>query len=89
MRKYWKNNLDISVQYANVKKVYPQFKTSILKDSLSVKGVIKPTPRSSAYHFKLRYYVGKRPKVKIIKPELKRNFKNDKIPHVYSGNELC
>ena len=89
MIKYWKNNLTIAVQYANVKKQYPQFKKSMVKNSLFVEGDIKPTPRSITYHFKLRYYVGKRPKIKIIKPELKRNFKNERIPHVYSGNELC
>lgn len=38
MRKYWKNNLSIAVQYANVKKQYPQFKISMVKDSLLVKG---------------------------------------------------
>jgi len=89
VRKYWKNNLAIPVQYANVKKEYPQFKTSILKDSLLIKGDLQPTPRSCTYQFKIRYYVGKRPKIKITNPELKRNFKNEKIPHVYSGNELC
>ena len=89
MRKYWKDNLAIPVQYANVKKEYPQFKTSILKDSLLIKGDLQPTPRSCTYQFKIRYYVGKRPKIKITNPELKRNFKNEKIPHVYSGNELC
>lgn len=89
MIKFWKSNLDISVQYANIKKEYPQFKTSILKNSLLVKGNLQPTPRSEQYHFKLRYYVGKGPKIKVTKPELKRNFKNEKIPHVFSGNELC
>lgn len=89
MRKYWKNNLSIPIQYANIKKEYPQFKTSMLKDSLLIKGDLQPTPRSSTYHFKLRYYVGKRPKIKITNPELKRNSKNEKIPHVYAGNELC
>lgn len=89
MRKFWRNNLSIPIQFANVKKEYPQFKVSMLKDSLLVKGELQPTPRSNIYHFKLKYSVGVRPKIKITNPELKRNFKNEKIPHVYAGNELC
>ena len=27
--------------------------------------------------------IGKRPKMNILNPKLKRNFNNDKIPHVY------
>ena len=89
MRKFWKNNLSIPIQFANVKKEYPQFKVSMLKDSLLVKGELQPTPRSNIYHFKLKYSIGVRPKIKITNPELKKNFKNEKIPHVYAGNELC
>jgi hypothetical protein len=89
VRKFWRNNLSIPIQFANVKKEYPQFKVSMLKDSLLVKGELQPTPRSNIYHFKLKYSVGVRPKIKITNPELKRNFKNEKIPHVYAGNELC
>lgn len=89
MRKYWKKHLSIAEQFAKVKHDYPQFKTSFNNQTLFIKGDLKPTPRSKEYHFKLRYRVGERPKIKITNPELKRNFKNDRIPHVYSGNELC
>ncbi len=89
MSKYWKKKINIPIQFANVKKEYPQFKTSISKDTLLIEGHLQPTPRSGFYHFKLRYFIGQRPKIKIIKPDLTRNFKNEKIPHLYSGNELC
>lgn len=89
MKKYWKSNVSIAVQYARMKKDYPQFKISMARNSLSIKGDLKPTPRSRSYHFKLKYSIGNRPRIKITNPELKRNFNNDRIPHVYAGNELC
>lgn len=84
-----KKKYTLSEQYAALKKSYPQFYIKILKNSITCKGLIKPTSRSLNYTFKLNYKVATRPKVKIVDPVLKRNFKNDKIPHVYPLNELC
>jgi hypothetical protein len=89
MRPYWKKNLSIADQYARLKRDYPQFKTLLIRETINVKGTICPTPRSNTYNFKLNFKIGERPQIKITRPELKRNFKNDKIPHVYAGNELC
>lgn len=89
MIKYWKNNLSIPIQFGYIKKDYPHFKVSIVKDSLIIKGKLQPTPMSCVYHFKLKYYISQRPHIKITSPELKRNFKNERIPHVYKENELC
>lgn len=89
MRTYWKKNLSIGDQFARLKRDYPHFKTLLIRDTISLKGTICPTPRSITYHFKLYFKIGERPKIKITQPKLKRNFNNDKIPHVYSGNELC
>ena len=89
MINFWRSKISIANQFAKIKSEYPQFKSSIVKDVLFVKGVIKPTPRSVDYRFKLQYRVGNRPKIKITNPELKRNSKNEKIPHVYTENEIC
>lgn len=86
---YWKNNLSIAEQYAHLRRDYPLFKVTIFRETLNVKGIIRPTPRSCVYNFKIHFKIGERPLIKITKPELKRNFKNEKIPHVYSDNELC
>lgn len=79
----------LSEQYIALKTSYPKFNVKLLKDCVVCTGLIKPTSRSISYSFKLNYRIGKRPKVNILDPVLKRNFKNDKIPHVYPLNELC
>lgn len=79
----------LSQQYATLRKSYPDFNIKISNGCINVNGFIKPTPRSVNYSFKLKYTIGKRPKVIIIDPILKRNSKNEKIPHLYPGNELC
>src|SRR5690606_6637016 len=57
--------------------------------SLYILGKIRPTARSITYTFKLKYSFGKIPLVNIVSLGLKRNFKNEKIPHVFTKNELC
>jgi hypothetical protein len=79
----------LSEQFIALKRSYPEFNVKLLKDCVICNGLIRPTSRSINYSFKLKYRIGKRPKVNILNPELKRNFKKDKIPHVYSLNELC
>jgi hypothetical protein len=79
----------LSQQYAALKKSYPDFIIKLSKSCITVNGLIKPTSRSIDYLFKLKYTLGKGPEVNIIDPILKRNFKNEKIPHLYPGNELC
>ena len=87
--RYWKKNISVAQQAAKLKRDYPHFKTLININILNVKGTIKPTPRSKIYYFKLKLKVGERPRIKITNPELKKNFNNERIPHIFSGNELC
>jgi hypothetical protein len=89
MINYWKKNISIVDQYARLRHDYPHFKVVINREYLKIKGQIQPSPRSLIYQFKINYKIGNRPQIKITNPELKKNFKNDRIPHVYSGNELC
>lgn len=79
----------IAEQYVALKRYYPEFKVRLEKNRVFCKGQLRPTARSVSYTFKLSYKVGTRPKVTITNPVLKRNFKNEKIPHVYPFNELC
>lgn len=82
----WKN---LSEQVIALRCKYPQFETSIDRQQLIVKGFLKPTDRSEAYQFVLKYNLSGSPEVRIISPALKRNSKGDKIPHMYSQKYLC
>lgn len=76
-------------QYVALKRFYPQFDVRLGKSQVMCTGKLKPTARSIDYTFKLRHKIGMRPRVNIIDPILTRNFKDEKIPHVYPKNELC
>lgn len=82
----WKN---LSEQAAALRCKYPQFETSLERQRLIVKGILKPTQRSEAYHFILKYSLFGSPEVRIVSPVLKQNSKGDKIPHMYSQKTLC
>lgn len=76
-------------QFNSVRIKYPALNAKIDKDKLIIQGTIRPTPRSVEYYFKVRYNLDTRPKVDILNPKLKINFKGEEIPHVHKRNELC
>jgi hypothetical protein len=79
----------LAEQYSSLKFNYPHFETKMNMGVITVFGEIRPTARSASYKFNLTYKVSELPKVKIIEPELIKNFNGDNIPHVYPGNRLC
>lgn len=82
----------IAEQVYRLKSLYPNFIITYPSHaSLEVKGELKPTPRSVAYSFVLTYNSDAKepPKIKITSPVLEKNFKGDKIPHIYTCDNLC
>ena len=80
----------IAEQVNEMKNYYPQFQTSYnTHSSMKVRGELQPTQRSEKYLFELKYNLVKNPIVKIIKPVLVKNEKNEEIPHLYSDGSLC
>lgn len=80
----------ISEQISVIKSKYPQFESKFFSyNGLIVSGVLQPTARSEKYQFKLKYYLDCSPKIKIISPALQKNSKNEDIPHIYPGENLC
>jgi hypothetical protein len=56
---------------------------------MKVTGVLQPTSRSSVYRFQLKYNLTDNPKTRIVSPELMKNDKGEKAPHLYPGEYLC
>lgn len=78
------------VQQANaIKSKYPKF--SVYFDAVHLKaiGKIQPTSRSQIYTVEIVYRLYKFPEIKILEPKLIRNFKDEKIPHMYFQKTLC
>ena len=69
---------------------YPHFTTCFTShSSMKVAGFLRPTSRSVAYEFVLKYNLEESPKTKIISPVLMKNSKGEEIPHLYPGENLC
>lgn len=79
----------IAQQHQRIRAKYRTFESKIDRNSLTVKGQIKPTARSVFYSFVLSYSISKGPTVKIISPNLHKNEKGEDIPHMYRQKWLC
>lgn len=83
-------NKSIAEQVTSMRCKYPQFESKFVSHSrLKILGVLQPTSRSEQYSFILTYSLNNTPKIKIISPELRKNSKNEEIPHLYPGENLC
>lgn len=51
-------------------------------------GKVQPSDMSPEYLVKIRYELGKRPKIYVLSPAL-RDRDGERIPHIYPDNTLC
>lgn len=59
-----------------------------MRSQLTWTGKITPTPLSATYTVRVRYKLGKRPKVKVLAPQLQaRNC--EPPPHLFKDSSLC
>src|SRR5687768_1632957 len=80
----------IAEQASLIKAKYREYTVNFTHLSLKVLGTIQPTPRSCTYEFELKYSLRKKfPEVRILSPSLQKNSKDEKIPHIYTGEILC
>lgn len=82
--KYHKRKiLNVAEQMVGIKAKFPRFDVKITDGVLFAYGSIQPTVRSISYNVKVRYTIKGEPEVFVLKPELRRNDKDEKIPHMY------
>lgn len=80
----------IAAQISSLRSHFPNFSVTFSgHNSLKVSGELCPTARSVLYNFELDYVLKGKPVIKILNPVLIKNFKGDKIPHIYSDDSLC
>jgi hypothetical protein len=70
-------------------KAFPQFRIKTARSVLRCVGVLQPTPTSDRYTIEVEYKVPVRPKVRVVRPELRLAPGHSRLPHVFEGNELC
>jgi len=72
-----------------LKLVFPHFRIVTARNELQCIGELQPTATSQAYTVELKYRAPLRPRVLVLKPELRLAPGRTKLPHVFDGNELC
>lgn len=88
--KYYKRKIfNVNEQMLGIKTKFPRFDVKIVEGVLFAYGSIQPTDRSISYDVKIRYTVKNQPEVFVLKPELRRNDKDENIPHMYLQKKLC
>lgn len=80
---------NIAQQVALIRSKYNQFTVTSTHTSLKAIGEFQPTARSVKYEVEIKYHLKNSPEIKVLKPHLITNFKNEPIPHIYPGNKLC
>jgi hypothetical protein len=68
---------------------FPEFRVLAARSALRCVGQLRPTPMSDEYTVELEYNVPSRPKVLVLRPELRLASGKSRLPHVFDGNELC
>ncbi len=87
MASNYTHSLNLAVQAAKIKSVFPLSCPSINGGILSWKHNITPTPLSATYEVKLSYTLGKHPRVFVTKPKLELFPGETKLQHVYDTDK--
>jgi hypothetical protein len=72
-----------------LKAKFPSFRILSVRTHLKCVGTLRPTPMSDSYTVEITYSVPTRPRVRVLRPELRLAAGKSRLPHVFDGNELC
>lgn len=84
-------SLNLAVQAAKIKSIFPLSHPSVNDGKLTWKYSITPSPLSASYEVKLTCIKGQHPNVYVLKPILELYPGETKLPHVYDTKKqwLC
>ena len=93
MSRRWckQKSLSLAIQAMHLRKCYPESHTKFHRNRLEWDGVASARPSSMEYRLKLTYDLGNRPRILVVKPNLREIANGRKIPHLFSQEEqsLC
>lgn len=88
MWKHRPNFISLILQSRELVKYFPDSRARIKCDELSWVGELTPSALSTPYRVRLRYRIGKRPRVEVLNPPLQQ--RDGKMPpHLYPDGTLC
>jgi hypothetical protein len=68
---------------------FPRFRILSARNHLRCVGTLQPTAASDIYTIEIFYMVPRRPRVRVLDPELQLAAGKTKLPHVFEENDLC
>ena len=68
---------------------FPGFSVATARNRLCCTGVLRPSPTSDIYTVQLDYDPPTRPRVRVLRPELRLAKGKTKVPHVFAEGDLC
>lgn len=85
------NPLNMALQAARIKAVFPNSQVTVNQNQLTWKCMICPSPLSEVYQVKMVYQKGKQPNVYVTDPKLDFYPGKKRLPHVYNTSKqwLC
>lgn len=81
--------ISLAKQNIAMRREFPHFESIWSKNSVTWVGTIQPTELSRVYTVRITYSLENPPRVEVINPKLKRNDKNQPIPHTFNDGSLC
>ncbi len=81
--------VDLAVQLAAMRAVWPDFDSQIKDRRLICRGELRPTPINGRYRVRIEYGQSGSPAAFVEDPTLRRRSPEERIPHVYAGPRPC
>lgn len=81
--------LTLPQQIGAISAAWPAYDCSIARNTLVIRGAVRPTPICREYRVRLRYPLGKPVRVEVEDPLLRPREPGGKIPHVYGKDWPC
>ena len=81
--------LSVGQQIGRMSSAHPELRMMISRNCVTWRGEIQPSPISSIYAVVIEYRLRRRPKVRVIQPELQKGRSGNEIPHTFSDGSVC
>jgi len=82
-------SLTATQQIGRMASTYARFHVGWARSVISWTGELQPSAVSEKYMVRIEYAFGRRPKVLVLKPKLRRRVSSQRIPHTFSDGSLC
>jgi len=70
-------------------RIHPGLGPSFTRGRISWTGELQPSALAETYTVKIEYALQRRPKIRVLKPALRRLASGEKIPHTFSDGSIC